>query len=161
MFQLSINIHQLQFGFLRGKSTTAQLLQVLQEIGEMLDTRIQIDLVYLDFAKAFDRVDHRLLVNKLKNFGISGTLLNWFEDYLSNRHQRVTVLGKTSHPLPVLSGVPQGSILGPLLFLLYVNDLPQATSSIAMYADDTKCYRCHRILEKLVFSCNYYTHILL
>jgi hypothetical protein len=83
MFQLSINIHQLQFGFLRGKSTTAQLLQVLQEIGEMLDTRIQIDLVYLDFAKAFDRVDHQLLVNKLKNFGISVTLLNWFEDYLS------------------------------------------------------------------------------
>jgi hypothetical protein len=146
---VSINIHQLQFGFLRGKSTTAQILQVLQEIGEMLDKRVQIDLVYLDFAKAFDRVDHRLMVNKLKNFGISGTLLNWFEDYLSNRHQRVTVLGKTSHPLPVLSGVPQGSILGPLLFLLYVNDLPQATSSssIATYADDTKCYRPVRTLQ--------------
>jgi hypothetical protein len=108
---VSINIHQLQFGFLRGKSTTAQLLQVLQEIGEMLDKRVQIDLVYLDFAKAFERVDHRLMVNKLKNFGISGTLLNWFEDYLSNRHQRVTMLGKTSHPLPILSGVPHGSIL--------------------------------------------------
>ena len=89
------------------------------------------------------------MVNKLKNFGISGTLLNWFEDYLSNRHQRVTMLGKTSHPLPVLSGIPQGSILGPLLFLLYVNDLPQATSSssIAMYADDTKCYRTVRTLQ--------------
>jgi hypothetical protein len=66
-------------------------------------------------------VDHRLMVNKLKNFGISGTLLNWFEDYLSNRHQRVTVLGKTSHPLHILTGIPQRSILGPLLFPLYVN----------------------------------------
>ncbi|CAB4034758.1 Hypothetical predicted protein, partial [Paramuricea clavata] len=145
---VSINIHQLQFGFLRGKSAAAQLLQVLQEIGEMLDKRVQIDLVYLDVAKAFDRVDYRLMLNKLKNFGISGTLLNWFEDYLSNRNQRVTVLGKTSHSLPVLSGVPQGSILGPLLFRLYVNDLPQATSSssIAIYADDTKCYRPVRAL---------------
>ncbi|CAB4026059.1 Hypothetical predicted protein [Paramuricea clavata] len=87
----------------------------------------------------YSRVDHRLMVNKLKNFGISGTLLNWFEDYLSNCHQRVTALGKTSHPLLVLSGVPQGSILGPLLFLVYVNDLPHATSSssIAVYTDDT------------------------
>jgi hypothetical protein len=76
-------------GSLGGKSTPAQLLQVQQEIGEMLDKRVQIDFVYLDFAKAFDRVDHRLMVNKFKNFGISRTLLNLFEDYLSKRHQRV------------------------------------------------------------------------
>ena len=96
---LSINIHQLQFGFLRGKSTTAQLFKCYTRSVKCLTKRVQIDLVYLDFAKAFDRVDHRLMVNKLKNYEISGTLLNWFEDYLSNRHQRVTVLGKTSHPL--------------------------------------------------------------
>ncbi len=108
----------------------------------MLDKRIQTDIVYLDFAKAFDRVDHQLLLKKLKNFGISGNLLQWFKNYLTNRHQKVTVLGQSSQPLPVLSGVPQGSILGPLLFLIYVNDLPQATSksSVALYADDTKCF---------------------
>ena len=140
---VSINLHHIQFGILRGKSTTAQLLQVLKEIGEKLDKRVQTDIIYLDFAKAFDRVDHRLLVRKLNKFGIGATLLKWFEVYLTNRHQRVTVLGKTSHSLPVLSGVPQGSILGPLLFVIYVNDLPQetSTSSIALYADDTNCYR--------------------
>ncbi len=134
---------ELQFGFLTGKSTTDQLLQVLHEIGEMFDKRIQTDIVYLDFAKAFDRVDHQLLLKKLKNFGISGNLLQWFKNYLTNRHQKVTVLGQSSQPLPFLSGVPQGSILGPLLFLIYVNDLPQATSksSVALYADDIKCFR--------------------
>ena len=113
---VSDHLHKLQFGFLTGKSTTEQLLQVLHKIGEMLDKRIQTDIVYLDFAKAFDRVDHQLLLKKLKNFGISGNLLQWFKNYLTNRHQKVTVLGQSSQPLPVLSGVPQGSILGPLLY---------------------------------------------
>ena len=90
------------------------------------------------------RVDHILLLKKLRNFGITGKLLNWFNNYLSNRLQKVTVLGSTSQPLPVLSGVPQGSILGPLLFLVFVNDLPDSISrqsSVALFADDTKCYR--------------------
>ena len=137
-------LHPLQFGFLKGKSTTAQLLLVLQEIGGMLDSRCQVDALYLDFAKAFDKVNHQLLIAKLRCLGIGGNLLRWFTDYLSDRHQRVTTLGETSQSLPVLSGVPQGSILGPLLFLVYVNDLPDCVSrgsSVAMFADDTKCYR--------------------
>ena len=143
---VSTHLHHFQFGFLRGKSTSSQLLHVLREIGELLDKRIQTDIVYLDFAKAFDRVDHQLLLKKLNNFGVGGNLLEWFRSYLKDRRQRVVVHGKASQELPVLSGIPQGSILAPLLFLIYVNDLPQLTntSSVALYADDTKCYRAIR-----------------
>ena len=81
---ISTHLHHLQFGFLRGKSTTSQLLRVLHEIGELLDKRVQTDVVYLDFAKAFDRVDHQLLLKKLSNFGVSGNLLEWFQSYLKD-----------------------------------------------------------------------------
>jgi hypothetical protein len=141
---LSSQLYDLQYGFQSGKSTTAQMLYVLHEIHNVLEKRGQVDTVYLDFAKAFDKVSHDLLLVKLHNFGIRGNLLRWFGDYLSGRLQRVTVLGVTSEPLPVLSGVPQGSILGPLLFLIYVNDLPKSTShdtTVTMFADDTKCHR--------------------
>ena len=145
---VSDHLHHLQFGFLRGKSTTMQLLHVLHEIGETLDNRVQTDSIYLDFAKAFDRVDHRLLVKKLRRYGVSGSLLQWFESYLSDRYQRVTVLGATSEPVRVLSGVPQGSILGPLLFLIYVNDLPTVTTSspTALFADDTSVFMASDIV---------------
>ena len=94
-------------------------------------------------TKAFDKVNHELLINKLRRFGFKTNLLNWFQSYLYHRRQQVTVLGSTSSSLPVTSGVPQGSILGPILFLLYVNDLPDAVSSstIATFADDTKLFK--------------------
>ena len=129
------------------------MLYVLHEIHNVLEKRGQVDTVYLDFAKAFDKVSHDLLLVKLHNFGIRGNLLRWFGDYLSGRLQRVTVLGVTSEPLPVLSGVPQGSILGPLLFLIYVNDLPKSTShdtTVTMFADDTKCHRHLRNLQDTI-----------
>ena len=148
---LSCQLHNLQFGFFKGKSTTSQLLQVLHEIGESLDKRIQTDILYLDFAKAFNKVDHQLLMKKLGRVGVGRNLLAWFENYLTDRHQQVTVLGKTSQSIPVLLRIPQGSILGLLLFLVYVNDIPQITtlSSVAMFADDTKCYRAIRTTEDL------------
>ena len=98
----------------------------------------------MDMSKAFDKVSHAALVNKLAIYGIRGSLLNWFSHYLHGRQQRVTTLDATSSAKPVSSGVPQGSILGPIMFLLYVNDLPDAVenSKVACFADDTKIFRC-------------------
>jgi retron-type reverse transcriptase len=98
----------------------------------------------MDMSKAFDKVHHKYLISILRNvYGISDKLLLWFESYLINRKRRVTVLGATSSARPVLSGVPQGSILGPILFLLYANDLPDVVehSKIASIANDTKLFK--------------------
>ncbi len=133
-----------QHGFLRGKSCTGQLLSVLHRISENLDLGKQTDILYFDIAKAFDTVDHTLLVNKLRRFGLNGNILKWFIDYLSGRQQRVLLNSEISKTLPVSSGVPQGSILGPLLFLIYINDLPESMTSpsvdVSLFADDTKCF---------------------
>ena len=97
----------------------------------------------LDICKAFDTVSHHKLLAKLQNFGISGNLLRWFQGYLANRSQCVSINNENSNFLPVSSGVPQGSILGPLLFAIYINDLPDhlQNSLTLMFADDTKCTR--------------------
>jgi hypothetical protein len=137
-------ITNFQHGFLKNRSTTTQLLHVLSNINNILDKGDQTDVVYFDLSKAFDSVPHNLLLHKLKSFGICGKLLAWLTDYLSNRLQRVTLNGSESDWLPVTSGVPQGSILGPLLFILYINDLPDILSYntlCAIFADDTKIYR--------------------
>ena len=95
-------------------------------------------------SKAFDKVSHVTLIAKLRQYHINGSLLEWFSSYLHDRRQRVTILGATSSEKPVSSGVPQGSILGPVLFLVYVNELPDAVqnSSVACFADDIKIFRC-------------------
>ena len=137
-------ITKLQHGFLRNRSTATQLLSVLTNINNILDTGDQCDTVYFDLSKAFDSVPHRLLIHKLKSFGIHGTLLAWIQNYLTHRRQRVTINGSNSEWLTVTSGVPQGSILGPLLFLLYINDLPTVLSTntlCAIFADDPKITR--------------------
>jgi hypothetical protein len=117
------------------------LIEVFEQIGQKLDNGNQIDVIYLDMSKAFDKVSHTQLIHRLHEFRVRGNL-NWFSSYLSNRYQQTTIGGATSRPLAVTSGVPQGSILGPLLFLLYENHLSESVgnSSIATFAEDTKIF---------------------
>ena len=133
-----------QYGFRPGYSCTSQLILLFHTWAKNLDERFSTDVIFLDFEKAFDSVPHDRLLLKLNQYGISGELLTWFSNFLTNRYQRVVLEGCHSDLVLVRSGVPQGSILGPLLFLLYVNDIPDHLSSTtAMFADDTLLYdRC-------------------
>ena len=130
-----------QHGFRKGRSCVTQLLEVLEDWADELDKKQEIDVIYFDFEKAFDRVPHKRLVIKLKGYGVQGNLLRWIENFLSNRVQKVLVNGEESNPAPVTSGIPQGSVLGPILFSIYINDLPDVVgNTVKLFADDTKLY---------------------
>ena len=131
-----------QHGFRPRRSCSSQLMEVLNDWTTMLERGDPVDVAYLDFRKAFDSVPHNRLLKKLRRFGISGKLLQWIEAFLTGRIQKVCVNGNHSDSLAVRSGVPQGSVLGPLLFLLFVDDIPSVVDcSVKMFADDTKLYR--------------------
>ena len=131
-----------QHGFRPRRSCSTQLLEVIEEWSRSLEESKPIDAIYLDFRKAFDAVPHRRLLSKLAAYGIAGNLLTWIGAFLTGRRQQVSVRGCLSQWSPVTSGVPQGSVLGPLLFILYINDVPEVvSSSIKIFADDTKVYR--------------------
>ena len=134
-----------QHGFVNERSCTTQMIPFTDNLALALNNRSRIDVIYFDFAKAFDSVSHDLILNKLKNiFNVDGLMLKFIKSYLEGRQQQVVVGGQTSSSLPVRSGVPQGSILGPLLFVIFINDMFSCVSegtNIALYADDTKIWR--------------------
>ena len=127
-----------QFGFLPKRSAVWQLLEVVDTWHRVLDTGASVHACFLDLAKAFDRVDHSLLFQKLSSVGVSNEDLSWFKSYLSERTVCTEVDGHRSSFRAISSGVPQGSVLGPLLFIIFYRDLPSViSSSCAMFADDT------------------------
>ena len=144
MKHLELNniLYDLQHGFRPARSCETQLVSFLHELSKSNDERIQTDIIIMDFAKAFDKVPHRHLLYKLEYYGITGTTLDWIRTFLTDRTQTVALEGVESNKVPVTSGVPQGTVLGPILFLIYINDFPEYIkhSKLRLFADDSIIY---------------------
>ena len=142
-FCSDLNLFNLdQFAYLRGKSKLAQLLTCYNDCAKARNRSQQTDIIFLDLSKAFDSVSPKRLLLKLQRRGIDGSLLLWIRNFLTNRRQRVVLRSNCSDWSPVISGAPQGTILGPILCIIHINDIStNITSTFKIYADDTKIYR--------------------
>ena len=137
--------NEYQYGFIKGRSVVLQLLKIIDDWLVNLENGNQIDVIYTDFEKAFDKVPHKRLLRKLTSYRVDKKLIAWIEAFLCNRMQQVKINGVLSEPKSVLSGIPQGTVLGPLLFIIFINDLPEVCSNLSkifLFADDAKAYKC-------------------
>ena len=132
-------LYDLQYGFRKNKSTIHSLIQITEQIKYSIEKGMYGCGIFIDLKKAFDTVNHSILLRKLEHCGIRGDSLHWFTSHLSNRKQYVYYNGYSSEVKSIKCGVPQGSVLSPLLFLLYINDLPHVSNKMCffLFADDT------------------------
>ena len=141
-------LYDLQHGFRSKRSCETQLVTLIEDLMRNSIAGDQTDLVLLDFSKAFDKISHQKLLLKLHRYGIRGPTLKWIQAFLSDRTQTVVIDNEKSATVPVTSRVPQGSVLGPILFLIYINDLPDKTrSKVRLFADYTAIYLAVSSLE--------------
>ena len=139
-FQENFILAECQHGFRSKRSCETQLLSLVQELHQDLERKEQVDMVVLDFSKAFNKVLHKSLIAKLQNYGVRGNAHGWIESYLMNRTQRVVVDGQASEWANVQSRVPQGTVLGPILFVAFINDLLSAVQARTQLFADDACY---------------------
>ncbi len=164
LFHLTSNdlIYTHQYGFLPKKSTEQNLMHILNYVTSALNDGMYCIGVFLDLKKAFDVCSHTILLAKLKRMGICDTALTWFKNYLSGRSQRVNIGDELSDPLDINISVMQGSILGPILFLCYINDFWTATNLFSvLFADDTTCLSKGKNLSELTAFVNIELKVLL
>lgn len=149
-------LYNKQFGFRSKHSTSLALIDLIDKISQAIDNNEFTIGIFLDLSKAFDTVNHNILLKKMEFYGVRGLPLSWMQSYLQNRYQYIDFQGTISDYLPISCGVPQGSILGPLLFLIYVNDLPNSSTILKsiLFADDTNLFLSDRDFSVLLNTAN-------
>ena len=149
-------ISKKQYGFRENYSTYMALIDLVDNISSNIDNKKHSIGIFLDLSKAFDTIDHQILLRKLQCYGIRGIACDWFKSYLENRVQYVSYNTKDSHYMNIMCGVPQGSILGPLLFILYINDIVKVSTVLnpVLFADDTSLFHAHTDFDTLIKEIN-------